>query len=276
MESLILRMENGTITNNLDLYEVSVEETLKKYNYIVTEENYKDAEEDRKHIKDEVAGIKRERIDFEKEMLESWTPIKKRLMEVEKKIEASANELDRQIKELDDQKKEEKKELIRQVYEVYGLPVAFEKVLDPKWLNKSCATSKWKKELEEKVARITNEMELIRCFMPYDKGDALQVQELYLDTLDIGRAKAKSDELISLREKASQMAQNQPEKEIAPVIENVDFKQEMEMEYEDNYKEPTRKRLMVKLDGPIEFFNKMNELIKKYNVECRVMEREEY
>lgn len=78
MESLILRMENGTITNNLDLYEASVEETLKKYNYIVTEENYKDAEEDRKHIKDEVAGIKRERIDFEKEMHESWTPIKKR------------------------------------------------------------------------------------------------------------------------------------------------------------------------------------------------------
>lgn len=272
MENLILRMENGTITNNLDLYEASIMEALKKYDYIVTDENYQNAIEDKRHIKGEVEKIKRERIDFEKEMLESWTPIKKRLMAVEKKIEASENALDQQIKELDDQKKEEKKALIKQVYDAYGLPIDFEKILDKSWLNKSCANTKWKKELEEKVAKIKQDMTMIELFQPFDKADALQVQNKYFETLDLTLAKAKADELKALREKASQMAEKEAQKEIpiAPVIENTDFKQEMEMEFD----EPKMKRVEAILTGSFEFFDEMNQLVKKYDAQCKVLKKE--
>lgn len=280
MENLILRMENGQITNNLDLYEKSIEEVIKKYDYVVTEENYDTASEDKKHIKSEIEKIKRERIDFEKEMLESWTPIKKRLMAVEKKIEASANKLDDQIKLFDDAKKEEKKELIQKVYDAYCLPVQFEKVLDKSWLNKSCANTKWKKELEEKVAKIKQDMEMIKVFRPADKADAMQVSNVYLETLDVGLAKAKADELIALREKACQMEDMKPQEEIpvAPEIERVDFKQEMEMEFDKALEESLNKQKMKKVTaemiGPFEFFDEMNQLVKKYNAQCKVIKKE--
>lgn len=280
MENLILRMENGQITNNLDLYEKSIEEVIKKYDYVVTEENYDTASDDKKHIKSEIEKIKRERIDFEKEMLESWTPIKKRLMAVEKKIEASANKLDDQIKSFDDAKKEEKKELIQKVYDAYGLPVQFEKVLDKSWLNKSCANTKWNKELEEKVAKIKQDMEMIKVFRPTDKADAMQVSNVYLDTLDVGLAKAKADELVALREKARKMEDMKPQEEVsvAPEIVRVDFKQEMEMEFdkalEESFNNPKMKKVTAEMIGPFEFFDEMNQLVKKYNAQCKVIKKE--
>lgn len=151
MEELLLQMNDGQIVNNLDSYEFAITESLKKYNYVVDENNYAQAKDDRARLNESLEKCKRERIDFEKSMLNEWDPIKKRLMTIEKNIKKSIDVLGSSINECDEKEKAIKKDEIANTYAQYDISksIPLERIFESSWLNKTCSNKKWNEELEK-------------------------------------------------------------------------------------------------------------------------------
>lgn len=274
----------GSITFNYEEIKKNLEVELKKYDVVVTEDSIKEG----KNLKATLNKVKKQVDDERKRIKKEYTLP---LVEFENQVKDLCNMLDAGYKKIDDQikvfeenKKIERKKEIEEEYSVFEISklIPFEKIFNPKWLNSNCSKKACTEELLTKVNRIKNDMAMIKCFMPTDKGDAKQVQNLYLETLDIGLAKAKSDELIALRNQAieEEIKQAPQEDIVAPVIERVDFKQEMEMEFDkvlqESFDKPKMKRVEVILTGSFAFFDEMNVLVKKYQAQCKVLKKEEF
>lgn len=274
--------QTGLITFNYEEIKSNLEVELKKYDVVLTEETIKEGKELKATLNKTKKLVDDERKRIKKEYCQPLTEFENQVKDLCSMLDAGYKKLDNQIKVFEEAKKEERKKEIEEEYASFEISnlIPFEKIFNPKWLNSNCSKKACTEELLDKVNRIKNDMAMIKCFMPQDKADAIQVQNLYLKTLDIGLAKAKSDELISLRRQAQEEAQKEVVQAeiVAPEVERVDFKQEMEMEYEEHYEQQTitqkMKRVVAEMTGPFEFFDEMNRLVKKYNAQCKVIKKE--
>lgn len=137
---------NTGLQSNADATLVLVKsDEYKKYNYVVAADNYDQAVKDKKILKNAIDKAKRTRIDFENKILDEWAPIKDTLMKAEKIVEGYKDALDAGVKTVDEQTKEEKRKKIHSYYieNLNELQIPFDKVLDTKWLNKSCKQKQW-------------------------------------------------------------------------------------------------------------------------------------
>lgn len=284
MLEVIIKQQPGLIKFNYDEIKKNLEVELKKYNVVVTEDSIKEGKELRANLNKVKKQVDDERKLIKKEYCLPLVEFENQVKDLVSMLDAGTKKLDDQIKVFEENKKDARKKEIEEEYSVFEISklIPFEKIFNPKWLNTNCSKKACTEELLAKVNRIKNDMAMIKCFMPTDKGDAKQVQNLYLETLDIGLAKAKSDELIALRNQAIEEETKQaPQEEIvAPVIERVDFKQEMEMEFDkaiqESFDKPRMKEVEVILRGSIEFFDEMNALVKKYQAHCKVNWKKEF
>lgn len=249
---LVLKMDKGNIINNAEALKKMLSEKGNKYNYIVNEENYDVAKIDRASLNKLADFISERRKQFEKDLVKDWAPVKKDLMECEKLLKNFGTELGLGITTIDDKAKKEKENLIRIEFNNYELNnyVDFDLVIDEKWLNYGTSEAKWKKELEEKVKKINQDLEMIKLFLPQDEIEQEQVKFVFYNTLDIGLAKAKADELVELHNKVAQSKQNEavePNNEaINEVIEQVDHAQEKQVEQEQELYTRTEQELFTR------------------------------
>ncbi|MEG0408522.1 MAG: DUF1351 domain-containing protein [Bacilli bacterium] len=243
---LVLKMDKGNIVNNAETLKKMLSEKGNKYNYIVNEENYDVAKTDRASLNKLATLITDKRIQFEKDLVKDWTPIKSDLMDCERIIKKISSDLVIGINEVEYEKEKEKLEQIITEFNSYELNncVDFNLIFDKKWLNVSTSKAKWKKELEEKVKKINQDLVMIKLFLPQDEVEQEQVKFVYFNTLDIGLAKAKADELVGLRNKVAQNKQNEAvghnNEAINEVIEQVDHAQEKQAEQEQELELFTR------------------------------------
>ena len=86
--------------------------------------------------------------------MDEWAPIKDTLMKAEKIVEGYKDALDAGVKTVDEQTKEEKRKKIHSYYieNLNELQIPFDKVLDTKWLNKSCKQKQWQEGRYKKIA----------------------------------------------------------------------------------------------------------------------------
>lgn len=272
----------GLITFNYEEVKKNLEIELRKYDVVVTEETIKDAKELKATLNKVKKQVDDERKRIKKEYCQPLTEFENQVKDLVSMLDKGYRKIDDQIKVFDEAKKEERRKEIEEEYQSLGIShlVPFNKIFNPKWTNASTSKKEVSEELVKIVNKINQDIELIEVFRPLDKADAMQVSNLYLETLDIGLAKAKSDELIALRKQAQEEAQKEAAQEeiVAPEIERVDFKQEMEMEFDkalqESFDKPKMKRVEVILTGSFEFFDEMNQLVKKYNVQCKVLKKE--
>ncbi len=279
--------EIGLIKFNYEEIKSNLEVELKKYDVVITEDSIKEGKKLKATLNEVKKQVDDERKRIKNEYCKPLTEFENQVKDLCSMLDAGYKKLDDQIKKFEEAKKEERKQEIQEEYSSFDISklIPFEKIFNPKWLNTKCSKKACTEELLAKVNRIKNDMTMIKCFMPQDKGDAKQVQNLYLETLDIGLAKAKSDELIALRKQAQEEEVKQaPQEEIvAHVIEKNTFKEEFNKDInkvlESTFDrpvsvKPTRKVVTSILSGPVEFFDEMNKLIKKYNVQCQVISKE--
>lgn len=159
---LQLMIVDGKIENNVDKFCEDTAIALKSKNYVVTEENYTDAKADRAKLNKVLEAVKRRRIDFEKEIVETFQPSKEKLMANEKEILKVINNLDEGIKAKEDKEKEEKKQQIIEYFNSLNFTsVPLEKLFDEKWLNKGCKEKEWKENLLFKTREIENGLKTI-------------------------------------------------------------------------------------------------------------------
>lgn len=116
-----------------------------------------------------------------------------RIRDKVKDVSARLNDVE---KEADEARKSQKEDELREHYEGYaGLlaeVVPYDKIADPKWLNKTPTLEKAKIELEEKVDKVVADWETLKR-LNLEFFEQAEIQ--FFNTLDLGQATAYADKL---------------------------------------------------------------------------------
>lgn len=209
------KLEEGKITVvDLDSQLEMARSELKKYNYVVTENNYKDAKKDRSDLNKLVKQIADARKSFEDKAFSKWKPEKAKIMDFEKEVKAYSDELAKGMYVFDEQEKEEKRSQIYEAWdslleqrdsEFYDLQPVF----NEKWLNKSYSAKQIEEDLKSIYDKIKQDLMFLGTFLPTDEMEAEQVRSTYFEEYDLTKAKMKADSLKALRERVESQKQQQ-------------------------------------------------------------------
>ena len=209
------KLEEGEITVvDLDSQLEMARSELKKYNYVVTENNYKDAKKDRSDLNKLVKQIADARKAFEDKAFSKWKPEKAKIMDFEKEVKAYSDELAKGMYVFDEQEKEEKRSQIYEAWqslleqrdsEFYDLQPAF----NEKWLDKSTSAKQIEEDLKSIYDKIKQDLMFLETFLPTDEVEAEQVRSTYFEEYDLTKAKMKADSLKALRELVESQKQQQ-------------------------------------------------------------------
>lgn len=209
------KLEDGQITVvDLDSQLEMARKELKKYNYVVTENNYKDAKKDRSDLNKLVKQIADARKAFEDKAFSKWKPEKAKIMDFEKEVKAYSDELAKGMYVFDEQEKEEKRSQIYEAWEslleqrdseFYDL----QPLLNPKWLNKSASAKQIEEDLKSIYDKIKQDLMFLETFLPTDEVEAEQVRSVYFEEYDLTKAKMKADSLKALRERVESQKEQQ-------------------------------------------------------------------
>lgn len=209
------KLEDGQITVvGLDSQLEMARAELKKYNYVVTENNYKDAKKDRSDLNKLVKQIADARKSFEDKAFSKWKPEKAKIMDFEKEVKNYSDELGKGMEVFDEKEKEEKRAQIYEAWETllesrgsefYDLQPVF----NEKWLNKSTSTKQIEEDLKSIYDKIKQDLMFLGTFLPTDEVEAEQVRSVYFEEYDLTKAKMKADSLKTLRERVESQKQEQ-------------------------------------------------------------------
>ena len=182
---------------------------LKKYNYVVTENNYKDAKKDRADLNKLVKQVSDASKSFENKAFDKWKTDKNKIMDFEKEVKGYSEELAKGMEVFDEKEREEKRVQIFEAWEhlleernsdFYDLTPKF----NDKWLNKTTSAKSIEDDLKAIHDKITQDLGFMSTFLPADEIEAEQVKEAYLKEYDLTFAKMKADELKRVRESVEQ------------------------------------------------------------------------
>lgn len=203
-------LEDGQITVvDLDTQLEMARAELKKYNYVVTENNYKDAKRDRADLRKLVEKVSDARKSFEEKAFYKWREDKEKITDFEKEVSGIADGLGKGLKVFDDKEREEKRQQILEAWEslleernsdFYDLTPKF----NDKWLNKTTSAKSIEDDLKAIHDKITQDLGFMSTFLPTDEIEAEQVKEAYFKEYDLTFAKMKADELKRVRESVEQ------------------------------------------------------------------------
>lgn len=276
---LDLRMSENGIVSNAEALQKMISEGLKSYNYIVDETNKEAATKDRTKLNNLEAKLKEKRSSFEKNELGQWAETKKIIMDTEKMIKAASNNLKDGIDIIDEKEKLSKMEHIREMFNAVTLPlpIRFEQLYDRKDYDRKAKTEKKIMEsMQAKINKIIEDCKMMELFMPKDPVEQEQIKQVYCDTLMIGMAKQKADELAKLHQAVA--AKN--EKEQQEAVPEVKTEPQVPVSASNEVTEVPRQtaemkeRIVVEFIATRPFYDAMNQLVAQYKPSCKVKERE--
>lgn len=205
---------------NYEELKQEIQEKVQQYtNLVYTGEQIKDAKADRSNLNKLKKALNDERIRLEREYLTPFNDFKSKVNEIIKIIDEPVKLIDKQIKEAEEFEKQEKREKIEEYWDSKEKPfdIPFDKVLDPKWLNKSVSMSSvtgaidvFLENTEKDLATLSNLPEF-----------GFEATEVYKSTLDINRALNEGKRLADIqRRKAEEERKAAEAKKAAEQKEN--------------------------------------------------------
>lgn len=198
---------NGKVVTNAKELLANIDNGLKHYDYVVTENTYEQAKKDRAQLNSIVKMVSDERKRVEDDLFSEWKEDKKNIMDIEKKIKAYSDKLGSGINDIDNELKEEKRKQIYEAWETiltekgseyYDLKPKF----DEKWLNKTTSTKSIEKDLNKIYDKIIQDLGFMETFLPKDETEVEQIKEEYFKEYDLMKAKVLADDLKRIRERA--------------------------------------------------------------------------
>ena len=133
MDELILKNEAGRLITNAHALKEQLPVLLKRYDYVVTDENVADAKKDRANLNKLVKEMSSRRIQYEKDTFSDWEKAKKDLMDTEKEIKAAAKRIGDEINSLDISRQREMHDWCRNAWDALNTGIRFEAVAVSKW-----------------------------------------------------------------------------------------------------------------------------------------------
>ena len=242
---------NGKVVTNAKELLANIDNGLKHYDYVVTENTYEQAKKDRAQLNSIVKMVSDERKRVEDDLFSEWKEDKKNIMDIEKKIKQCADSLGQGITDIEDALKEEKRKHIYEAWQTlldskgngehYDLTPKF----NEKWLNKTTSNKSIEKDLSAIYDKIIQDLGFMETFLPNDETDIAQIKEVYFQDYDLMRAKVKADDLKRVRETVEQRKQ----KEEQIVQEPLHFEQSIPNEPENKVVEQNTNWAEFRVEG---------------------------
>ena len=227
-EIALIEKENAVkLETNIGELELFVAEKLKEYtpgNYLGDSDA---AKKDRATLNSSSKAISATRIEIVKRAMERFgiSEMETRCKKLEKDIATASAALDAIVKEKEEEEKRVKRSRIEEFWACQNFDlVPLEKVFDQKWLNKTAKDKDIFSEIEKKVETMYRDIKTLEAL-----PDADVLKQLYLDTLDLGSAIRKGEELKAYREKLAAEERERADREARKALQT----QQVELAHEE-------------------------------------------
>lgn len=228
LELVVSKKTIGSLVTNAKAIKTLVEKQIELYdisNY--STDDIAKCKQDKALLNKAAKALNDKRISLEKEWNTPFEEFKSTVKETVDLIKSAATKIDSIIKQDEERSKNEKLAEIRKIAESAGLnklEIKLEKVMNPKWLNKSTSIKSIEKEMAEKVKTINESIETLGSYSDV----ATAVIARYKENLDLNEAIKFACELQKLnnekkaaevesKQEASQANEPETAPESAPV-----------------------------------------------------------
>lgn len=206
---VVKKQELGELITNANEIKTFVETRLKDY----TPENYvgkvEDAKKDRAELNKASEELNAKRLELEKLFMKPFDEFKGIIKETTTAIDGASKKLDEIVKGEEEREKDEKRGNLTTYFNTKNFTLLpFEKIFQDRWLNKTAKHKEVYTEIDDAIEKIYREIKTLEAL-----EDADVLKQLYLDTLDIGAAIRKGEELKEYREKLAAEAKERAERE---------------------------------------------------------------
>ncbi len=280
--NLEVRAQNGKVYTNASDLLPAIQEGLKAYNYVVDENNYKQAKTDRASLNNLVKVVSDKRKQVENDVFAQWLQDKKDIMAVEKTIKAASDKLGNGINDVDNAEKELKRNQIKELWlNMTNNKYPFELVFEDRYLNKSVKNKEIEESLNNKFLKAEEQLSFIEASLPEDELQAEQVIQLFCKTLDLSKATERINEIKEAKAKlqAKVNAQIEQSKQAQMERENAVPVQSQLEAHESQSQTQVRRYCVFRFEGSmseLQAFNPiLNQFIKEHNVKVTIVEKGE-
>lgn len=207
MQMEIYEKRIGDLQWNFDELNKALDQRLEVYKALVySADQITEAKKDRAALNSLAKTINDRKIELKKEFCEPYEVFASQVKQLTVKINEASKSIDVQIKAYEDLEKEEKRKRIAEWWDENGahlFQIAFEKVWNEKFLNKSCSDSAWQKELKAKAEQIDRDLDAISHIPETDKLNFCVPK--YLECLDLGATLAAWEEKLEADRRAAEL-----------------------------------------------------------------------
>lgn len=284
--NLEVRAQEGKVYTNASDLLPAIQEKLKAYDYIVDENNYKQAKSDRTALNNLVKIVSDKRKQVENEAFSQWLQDKKDIMQVEKTIKAASDKLGDGINDIDKAERELKKNQIKELWlNMTNDKYPFDLVFEERYLNKTVKNKEIEESLNNKFLKAEEQLSFIEASLPEDELQAEQVIQLFCKTLDLSKATERINEIKEAKAKLQakvnaqieQSKQAQAMNQAAVPQNNVQSNAQSNVEAQ--VQSSGRRYCVFRFEGPmseLQAFNPiLNAFIKEHDVKVTILEKGE-
>ena len=187
--NLEVSAKDGKVYTNASDLLPEIQNGLKHYDYVVDENNYKQAKTDRTALNNLVKIVSDKRKQVENDVFAQWIQDKKDIMAVEKTIKAASDKLGAGINDVDNAEKELKRNQIKELWSnMTNDKYPFDLVFEERYLNKTVKNKEIEESLNNKFLKAEEQLSFIEASLPDDELQAEQVIQLFCKTLDLSKA----------------------------------------------------------------------------------------
>lgn len=280
--NLEVRAQNGKVYTNASDLLPAIQEGLKAYDYVVDENNYKQAKTDRASLNNLVKVVSDKRKQVENDIFAQWLQDKKDIMAVEKTIKAASDKLGNGINDIDNAEKELKRNQIKELWlNMTNNKYPFELVFEERYLNKSVKPKEIEESLNNKFLKAEEQLSFIEASLPEDELQAEQVIQLFCKTLDLSKATERINEIKEAKAKLQEKvnAQIEQSKKAQMERENVVPSQTPFETPQAHCQSRGGRYCIFRFEGSMEelqAFNPiLNQFIKEHDVKVSILEKGE-
>lgn len=280
--NLEVSAKDGKVYTNASDLLPAIQEKLKAYDYIVDENNYKQAKSDRTVLNNLVKIVSDKRKQVENDVFAQWLQDKKDIMQVEKTIKEASDKLGAGIDEVDKAEKELKRNQIKELWtNMTNDKYPFDLVFEERYLNKTVKNKEIEESLNNKFLKAEEQLSFIEASLPENELQAEQVIQLFCKTLDLSKATDRINEIKAAKVKLQEKVNAQIEQSKQAQMERVNAvptQTPFETPQTQNQTEP-RRYCVFRFEGPMEelqaFNPLLNQFIKEHNVKVTILEKGE-
>ncbi|QUY18331.1 DUF1351 domain-containing protein [Treponema vincentii] len=193
----VVEQNIGTLNTNAEQLLELVKKRLAYYSidrYSV--DNIAAAKKDKAELNNAAKLLNAERIRIEKEFMKPIETFKTTVSETVNLINECSAKIDGIVKEVEQKEKDNKKAIIIEYFEsLHFSLVDFDRLFNPKWLNKTTKLKDIQDEIQERIEKIQADLGVLERI-----GEA-EAKHYYLSTLNLDAALAKADEIKANRER---------------------------------------------------------------------------